>query len=327
MLKIKIEYFYLIFVAIKLIIYFIPRSCGEITMSFASQRGVNATARFTLRLAKLRTNLTSFADKLPSLAPTLKALNQIEAVLQRPLRLGVLGEANSGKSALTNLLLRVPVLPALQVPNTRVPTLLVYGERAEVIHSPVFRNSGYKSVQKLRPQQDKLILVRLPFASLKTCEILDVPGFLDPLLGYDVADIGGLGIDAAIWCTFSTQAWKESERISWARMPEKVRKAGLLAVTHMDLLRSDQIIRVKTRLKNVMAEDFKDLVFVSSLQAIEALNPAGNLVAFELWKQSGAAALDHALQELLGELRMQRLQKAQVLTQRVAEMALSGISV
>src|SRR5258708_17918093 len=45
-------------------------------------------------------------------------------------------------------------------------------------------------------------------------------------------------VDLAIWCTLSTQAWKESERVAWEQIPARLRSRGLLVATHSDLLRN-----------------------------------------------------------------------------------------
>ena len=59
-----------------------------------------------------------------------RALGRVARVASRPLRLAILGESNSGKSSLANLLAGEATLPALPVANTMLPTLLRYAPAA-----------------------------------------------------------------------------------------------------------------------------------------------------------------------------------------------------
>jgi hypothetical protein len=289
------------------------------------QRGFHASERFAIRLGALRKELANAAGGMDVLAPTIRALRRTEAALRRPLRLAVLGESNSGKSTLTNLLLGVPVLPTLQVSNTRVPTLVSYGENV----SAACTVDGGPTVRLTRDARLRgaptLVQVTLPLSLLRACEILDFPGFLDPLLGFDVGDLTRHRIDAAIWCTFSTQAWKESERSSWLGLPLQARRYGLLAVTNMDRLRSDQAAKVSARLEKVARSDFRDLAFLSSLEAQRAFDEKGALVDSERWHKSGAAQFTDHLGRLLLGLRTDRLRKAQALASRIAGKAFARL--
>src|SRR5262249_55753167 len=66
------------------------------------------------------------ADANPALDGLGRALVRISRAANRPLRIGILGEANSGKSSLANLLGGVSTVPGHPVENTRLPTLLKY---------------------------------------------------------------------------------------------------------------------------------------------------------------------------------------------------------
>lgn len=294
-------------------------------ISTSFQRGLNASERFAVKLGTLRKELASAAGGMEMLAPTIRALLRIEAGLRRPLRLAVLGESNSGKSTLTNLLLGVPVLPTLQVANTRVPTLVSHGAAV----SAECTVEGGRTVRLTRdarlPDRASLVRVTLPLPCLRACEILDFPGLLDPLVGFDAADLLKHRIDAAIWCTFSTQAWKESERSSWLGLPLRARRHGLLAVTNMDRLRSDQAAKVKARLDKVARAEFRDFAFLSSVEALQAFDGKGVPVDAERWQKSGAAQLGTNLGRLLLALRIDRLRKAQAMASRIAGKAFRRI--
>src|SRR5215831_15492170 len=70
------------------------------------------------------------AASYPFLETSAHALERIARAACRPLRLAILGESNSGKSSLANLLTGEATLPALPVANTRLPTLLRYAPAA-----------------------------------------------------------------------------------------------------------------------------------------------------------------------------------------------------
>src|SRR5208283_3435970 len=70
--------------------------------------------------------LREAANSHPSLKAPSRALQRVARVTQRPFRLAILGEANSGKTSLANLIVGGMTLPALPVANTRLPTLLRY---------------------------------------------------------------------------------------------------------------------------------------------------------------------------------------------------------
>jgi hypothetical protein len=62
-----------------------------------------------------------------------RALRCVEAYLRRPLRVAVLGEQNSGKSSLINMLLRADVVPAGVLAALRTHLLLRHGPETAVV--------------------------------------------------------------------------------------------------------------------------------------------------------------------------------------------------
>jgi hypothetical protein len=295
-------------------------------ISTSFQGGANASGRFANELGNLRRELTARAGASSQLAAAIRAMRRAEAALRRPLRLAVVGESNSGKSTLTNLLLGVTVLPTLQVANTRVPTLIRYGRSPSTIG--VLEDGGTLplTVNSHPPDTMVSVQVELPLVPLQTCEIVDFPGFFDPLLGYDDIDLAGHGIDAAVWCTFSTQAWKESERSAWQRLPPSARKYGILAITNMDRLKDDQAAKVTARLEKVARADFRDFAYLSAMEAQQAFNGDGIVTDSETWRGSGAAGLHQAVGRLLHDLRRDRLRKVQAITGRMTASALQRLS-
>jgi hypothetical protein len=280
--------------------------------------GHDAALEFAEFVRNARRRLEKTGDGLTRLTPALRALRHIEAQLLRPLRLAVLGEFNSGKSTLANLMVGNAPLPTLQISNTRIPTLLHY-ESSPVV-AAASRGGVYKVLTPTcdMPADTIRIHVGLPIPRLRACEIVDFPGFADPWLTYGVLDISRHPVDAAIWCTFSTQAWKESESTAWRILPARIRANSLLAVTNKDLLTGDQIPKVMARIRNAAGSDFKEFALLSALEGRNALSERGEVRDPELWRKSGAEDFYGGVQRLISAIRQHRLEKAKALTSEIA---------
>ena len=169
------------------------------------------------------------------LSPAIRALLRTEQRLARPLRVAICGEVNAGKSSLANLLAGIESLPTAVTANTLVPTLLYYAAEPEIW---AVQGSGKR--ERLRgngslPRQAALRLeVGLPSPRLAAMQILDLPGFSDSRSGAPVVDPAAHHVDATIWCTVSTQAWKESERSAWSMLSPRLGARSLLVATHKD---------------------------------------------------------------------------------------------
>jgi hypothetical protein len=188
-----------------------------------------------------------------------RVLQRIVKAANRPPRIGVLGERNSGKSSIANLLVGMSVLPTHPVKNTRLPTLLKYApapfvtaryDNGERINFSVnddisqvladFYDSGGENSTHLSaniPQGVPTYLeVGLPSEMLRLVEFLDFPDTTDVLFPGKRENPVSYKTDAAIWTTVATQAWRASEKTQWLKLPEAIRLRGLLAVTHCDMI-------------------------------------------------------------------------------------------
>ena len=285
------------------------------------------TAKVVHQLRQARLRLERATSPELRLHPAIRALWRTELRLDRPLRIAILGEINSGKSSLANLLAGIESLPTAVVSNTRIPTLLYYAHEPEIW-------TLYESGKRERLTSDRRmpqrtifrIEVGLPSPRLGAMQILDLPGHSDPRSGGPDVDLVSHHVDAALWCTMSTQAWKESERTAWSVLPARLHTRGILVSTHRDLLHDPGDRRkLLARLRDEVGTSFRSIVLLSTLDALAVMgkDPTGLAAAARI--ASGAETLDTELGTLLFALREQRAAAALRMTSRIAQRALSRI--
>jgi energy-coupling factor transporter ATP-binding protein EcfA2 len=260
--------------------------------------------------------LRKAASVHPALEGPSRAFGRIARAANRPLRLGILGESNSGKSSLANLLAGVATLPALPVANTRLPTLLTYSPAPFVM--ALYETGERITLSASVPAQQgaiKRLEVGLPASILRSVEILDFPGSANVLLPAARQDPLGYGIDAAIWTTVATQAWRESERIHWLALPQKVRSHSVLAVTFCDVIGGGEadMKRLQARLEQSARPYFREICYVGA-------GDAGPAAA-----ASGGQALFAQVRGLAREFASRRLEKASAIARRLADHALKKL--
>ena len=194
-----------------------------------------------------------------------RTVTQLEQYLERPLRVVVLGETNSGKTSLVNSIVGCGMLPTAVVDNTPVSVTVRHGQRVGI--RALSESQGWVDIGLDNPHEDMSALGRgslraveicAPMALLERFEMVDTPGRGNP--NQDV-----LGADVAVWCTHAAQAWSESERRVWEGLPRRCRRNGILAITHADVLDSPgDRAKVMQRLHAEAGEYFEDFVFVEN---------------------------------------------------------------
>jgi hypothetical protein len=282
------------------------------------------TGRIIAELKQARGKLERAVSPGSKLFAAIRALRRTEQRLERPLRLAICGEVNSGKSSLANLLGRIESLPTAAISNTRIPTLLYYAHEPEIWAVPQTpgRRVRLRADRKTLPRSVFRLEVGLPSPGLRAAQILDLPG----LAGPTHVDLAMHAVDAALWCTVSTQAWKESERLAWSQMPARLRACGLLVATHVDLLANardrDKLL---ARLRGECDQMFRDIIMVSTVNALAMVRKDELVPVSAAWQASGAHELDVALSALLLHVRDRRAQSALEVTGRIAHRALSYI--
>lgn len=269
------------------------------------------TAEFSERLKAARERLIATNISDPALAVCIAGLGRLEEALRKPLRIVVLGENNSGKTSVTDLLIGQGLLPTSVVSNSHVPVQISYAEQAAVYgissEGMRIRVDGQGEDDALTDLSYRALQVLLPIDWLRTYQVLDTPPSVPPATFIDDADI-------VIWCTVATRAWTESERAAWAALPGRCSRNALLVATHKDgLATDDDISYVTQRLKALTSSQFREVVLVDG----EAASEDGRALDAD-W--SGADELRAAVGRLAAVIMERRSQKAEKIVRRLARL-------
>ena len=229
-----------------------------------------------------------------------RAMARLRARAERAPRVAVMGEFSAGKSTLVNALLGRPVAPIRVTATQAAPLWISQGKRetAEVVdHDGRRRAVEADRVGAVDATTARLIRLRLPSPSLSGIDVIDTPGLLDPLLATEMLDRATSLADMAIWCTSAVQAWRRSEQAAWSALPERLRRRGVLVVTHVDRLSDADRGRVLARLERETGDRFRERLPVAANRAARTEDGA--------WEASGAAALVEALRRISAEVEAQ----------------------
>lgn len=244
--------------------------------------------------------------------------------LSRALRISVLGEYNSGKSTLINVLIGTKVLPTSIDANTRLPIRIFQSARPYFAVEMDDHNRLEVMADQLEPEllaKASMLHVGLPLSRLESYEIVDTPGLAsgDPDMCQSAVDTCRHA-HLAIWCSTAMQAWKASELGVWQGLPKRLRTNGILVVTFKDAIASPQDEgRLWGRINAEAAPHFKKVVMVSARDAIAARQIADSTQSDHLWQKSGAAELSKVVDEMVSAVIMQRVRGAKQLLHSAVE--------
>ncbi len=200
----------------------------------------------------------------------------------RRARVVVLGEFSAGKSTLINLLTGAHSLRT-QVTATQMPAVWIsygtgdsYGvDLAGKKHPIDLLNPDSISVSETAYIRS---FVEAP--ALKLCDFIDTPGNSDPNIASEAWERVAKIADIAIWCSPSTQAWRQSELSAWKEVPGHVRAKSILLLTRADKLTNEtDRKKVLRRVQHEASDQFTHIHMASLINFSNANEVLNDLMA------------------------------------------------
>lgn len=184
----------------------------------------------------------------------------------------IMGEFSSGKSTLINFMLGEDVA-ATQVTATPLPPIW-FTLTDEPFIRGLRRNGEIEDTDFARDvdfREEYAIIHRgLTCPVLAHCDIIDAPGISDPALHKDYLQFLSRYMNYVVWCTPASQAWRQTEKVAYLKLPEDIRKHSFLTITRVDKLRNAKDrTKVHTRVVRDAGDLFADVVSLQTLKAGE----------------------------------------------------------
>lgn len=175
-------------------------------------------------------------------------------------------------------------------------------------------------LKKTSQMPSKLIDVGLPLPILKRLEFVEVRNFPDEE-GNTPISHAFKQVEATIWCTLATQAWKETEILAWKSVPPPHRKSALMFVTYKDAIRKGKDeAKVLSRLRHAAGPLFDDITLVSLRDAVQSLISTDAETAKRYRSESNIEFSEKALIQLAESWQKRRMLKASRIVQMAAAM-------
>lgn len=211
-------------------------------------------------------------------------------------RIALMGEFSAGKSTLSNLLLGARPLPEKVTATRLSPVWMSYGTDApyRVDVDGTTEPVSLEQLETIPVNETRVIRLFLEADILEVCDLIDFPGISDPNMSSSVWERVLTEVDAVIWCTHATQAWRQSESAVWDTMPDMVRENSILLITRYDKLTSDtDRHRVFKRVLRETKGMFGGTFPISLIQALQAGDD------HDKWDASGAGAFVNHLIDMI----------------------------
>ncbi|MFZ1727734.1 MAG: dynamin family protein [Albidovulum sp.] len=215
--------------------------------------------------------------------------------------IALMGEFSAGKTTLINFLLGEDLLPTRVTATQLPPVWMSFGERA-AHYVDIEGNHHDLDIENLHAvpvHGVRYIKLFCDADVLLEMDLIDTPGISDPNIPDHYRAAVVEHVDAVIWCTHATQAWRESERSVWATIPEHLQANSILLATRSDKLGERDRGRVKQRLQRETGDKFRSIIMFSATDAIRACQVEDEA---ELMASSGGEALIETLQSIAAEV-------------------------
>ncbi|SFS22222.1 hypothetical protein [Yoonia litorea] len=230
--------------------------------------------------------------------------------LETPVRLGLMGMPQSGKSTILNLLVGREVLDQ----SVRLPTLeLLYGEKEQAICTlPDGTKSTLNGVSPnaIAALSPVFVQLYMPLPALKKISVLEVVAPADPNALHRASQWAAKRCDIALWCTGGFLA--DEQRV-WSQMPDTIKDHALLMVTRLDRLRAQGTVDdVMATVQVAATGEFNKILPIATTDAIAARGPDGS-VDKDMLRESGGMALISAVLKQVDQGKRSALDMAEVL--------------
>ena len=237
------------------------------------------------------------------------------AHLKKPVQVVVTGLAESGKSALIEMLAAQPFIGQ----HVDVPIVeLVYGKQECALFKKqdgsITSFSGFLKHCEY-PQDAIHARQQLPDTNLISQNFVEI-GLLGTLVEKKaILSSACTRADIMIWCS---QEFSEEEQHLWAGVPEQIKDHSFLVLTMADqqLIR-DVLSKNIARMESIAADEFMGLYPVATIQGLSAQEDGEDLNQ-ALWTSSGGK---HLVDQLLRQIKQGRgadVDQAQIFLDRLA---------
>ena len=227
------------------------------------------------------------------------SVGEIESGVRRKPRIALMGEFSAGKSTLSNLLMGQNPLPEKVTATRLSPVWISHGTQTpyRIDVDGTTEPVSIETLEEIPVEVTRNIRLFLEADILEVCDLIDFPGISDPNMSSSVWERMLPEVDAVIWCTHATQAWRQSEAAVWDDMPQAVRENSVLLITRFDKLTNEKDrSRVVKRVSRETSGMFGGVFPVSLLQAIQAGED------YDKWEASGAGPFTTHLIDVIEKL-------------------------
>ncbi|WP_210526280.1 hypothetical protein [Rubellimicrobium arenae] len=233
-------------------------------------------------------------------------LSRLTARARRKPRIALMGEANSGRSTVANLLLGQPLLPVSVTASQSPPILVSYGESAAhwVDQDGAQHPIALADLASV-PASALHLHVFTPAPLLRDCDLIESPGLSNPAGGPDLWRSAAAFSNLILWCSPAPRAWRASERQAWLSLPKRFHARSLLVMTGTDLLAEKDLAEVTHRVRRATEGLFGALIPLAR-PVTAGGGPHRAMVGSEARTASGAAALEDAVRQALRDISDER---------------------